>query len=628
MSNLPLTPDEFTPYIHKGVWERYDELSYRRLKWTLGNFSAIFVTACIAALIGLAQSQCWALIRYIIAQYTKSPRLPDDSTPDPLLELSQGKAIVSTMLVISRRISILFDKIYGLFRAEACHARDARALDDPVESPWFGFASILNISFFLVMGVAIPIWLTEGVLGAPIVKSNIWEECLSTRAISHWPERLNRETRADEIFHVCRDNLNGGCDSAYYLSVPKITKWRSMKCPFTGNICLNNTPSFEITHWNISTFEMGVNSRSKLLMSRRLTCAPVSIDPFLWKFENRSLIYILKGYYGSKYKLRKNDTLILSTMNGPNKFSSENSGLHMVNENGPHDITLLPDVCPGLLELNEFLQRDNGQSFLVINRAGRQYYPEVVNDPFFAAHSQLSSRLPGGPGFSDVYPFIPDHEATALGCVEQFQYCLPESPLSKSCTDWGACEEPFWVMFHHLATQFPGGFNGNISASVFEQWNGQVAWSLKEMQASFRAAFHIFGVHRYLRQRISVHQMIPLTEWGRGPLFQDNIGFDVDREPWVVEVETWFMKAFLNGILAVQDGLLFPLVNLEPHGFSSEYMRDWKSCGRILLRNGNFTNINWIGLWVTVVSFTLICLIGNQIDTIHGVFESNCKVPI
>ena len=278
---LAPSPDELKPYVLKSVWKGYDKSPYQSLKWTLGNFSALLVIACVTSLIALAQSQCWCLLRYIIAQYTKSPRLPDDSRPDPLLGLSQGQAIISVMPVLSRWTSRLCDKIRKPFRAESRHTRDTRVLDYPMESPYFGIASILNISFFLAMGVTIPWWLTEGALGAPIVKSRNTEECLKSNAASHWGDTLGILSRADEIFHLCRDRLNAGCDSAYYLSNPQITKTRSMACPFKGNICLSNTASFEITHWNISAFEMGVNSRSKLLLNRRLTYAPISLNPFL-----------------------------------------------------------------------------------------------------------------------------------------------------------------------------------------------------------------------------------------------------------------------------------------------------------------------------------------------------------
>jgi hypothetical protein len=604
------SPDKLKPSVLNSVWERYDELPYQNLKWTLANFTAMLVVACLTSLIALAQAQCWCLLRYIIAQCTKSPRLPNDSTPDPLLELSQGHAIVSFKPVLFGWTSRLFDKIRGPFRAESRHTRDTQGPDDPVESPYFGIASILNISFFLVMGVAIPWWLTEGALGTPIVKSRNTEECLKSNSASHQVWRANRLSRADDIFHLCQDRLDAGCDSPYYLSNPQITKTRSMVCPFQGRICPGNTPSFEITQWNISAFEMGVNSRSKLFVNRRLTCAPVSLNPFLSRPQNGSFIYVKKAYFNETVVMWPNISLILSTKNGPNLFLKEDSGLRMVQEDGPHDLTVLP--YEEMAGLNELMERDDGQSFLVVYRAGRRLFYNMIGDPFFAAHRKaffpFVARPQAGPFF------YPDHEATALGCVEQFQYCLPQSPLSNYCTDWGTCSKAFSAMYDYLAAQFPSGFNGDVSPA-FERWNGQFAWSLKEMLVLYKSVCPAFTVQRYLRDRTVLLQMVPLIKWGVAT--EDYIWFEVDREPWVAEVETWFMKSFLSGILTIQDGSLFTIEDLDS-AFSPEYIREWKLCGRVLVHDGDFTNINWIGLWVTAATLTLICLVGNQVHTIHS----------
>ena len=124
------------------------------------------------------------------------------------------------------------------------------------------------------------------------------------------------------------------------------------------------------------------------------------------------------------------------------------------------------------------------------------------------------------------------------------------------------------------------------------------------------------------RSRIAQHEMVPLVKWGQ--MLNDYWKFDVGREPWAVEVETWFMKAFLSGIFSIQDGALYTIQDLDP-AFSSDYIREWKLCGRILFHNGDFTNINWIGFWITTASLTLICLVGNQVHTIHKVLKGLLK---
>ena len=108
--------------------------------------------------------------------------------------------------------------------------------------------------------------------------------------------------------------------------------------------------------------------------------------------------------------------------------------------------------------------------------------------------------------------------------------------------------------------------------------------------------------------------MVPLRH--RKSLHENIRWLDSDIEQWVVEVETWFMKAYLNGILAVQDGAMFTWPNLYTE-FSSEYNRNWKLCGRILFHNQDYTNINWIGFWMTNASLLLTILVGYQIERIH-----------
>jgi hypothetical protein len=604
MSYIQPYPKELESYVLKGVWKRYDHGQWSNSKWTLGNFSALIIMACVTALIALAQTQCWAIARYIIAQYKKSPRLPDDPTPNPLLKLSQSEAIEIVLSPLSESLSRILARICR--RERRTHPQD-----DPVEPRLFGFASIVVILFFLFIGFATPWWLTEGALGTPIVKSKIAEDCVNSESPLHLTDTWNRQTRADEIFNLCRDDLNAGCDSPYWLSNPQITKTRPITCPFEGSICLNNTPSFQITHWNISAFEMGVNSRSKLLISQRLTCSPISLDPFLWKFNNGSIIYVQK--LDADAMIRPNVSLVLSTQNGPNKFSNERSGALMFEAKGPWDLTVLPRHLLGAnlfepLKLNELLQRNDSRPFLVIHRAGDAQYLQDIDDPFFSAHNLIN---PDG-------HICADYEATGMGCVEQFQYCFPPSQLPIYCTDWGAGNDQHFQMLTYLWTQYTQAneYEGPLH-SLLEHSNDQHLLSINEMVNLFKNFQSRFGIYEYLSMRIDLHKMVPLTR-RKGLTLNYNLrSLDSVNEQWIIEVETWFMKAYLSGILTIQDGALFALSDIDS-GFSPEYIREWQLCGRILFHNQDFTNINWIGFWITNVSLLLAILIGNQVETIHG----------
>jgi hypothetical protein len=584
MSFVQPYPKELESYVLKGVWKRYDEGQWSNLKLTLGNFSALIVMVGVTSLIALAQTQCWAIVRYIIAQYKKSVRMPDTRTPDPLLELSQSKAIEIFLSWLSEKTSRLLARIC---RRESI----TDGQDEPVESPLFGFASTLVILFFLFIGAAAPWWLTEGALGTPIVKSKITEDCINSEDPEHLLDVWNRETRADEIFNLCRDELNAGCDSPYWLSDPQITKTRPTICPFEGSICFNNTPSFQITHWNISAFEMGVSSRSKLRISHRLTCSPISLDPFLWGYQNASIIYIQQLHFDTM--IRSNVSLVLSTKNGPNKFSSESSGALMYEANGPWDLTVLPRNLLGAnlfepLKLNKLLQRNDARPFLVIYRAGNARYVHDTDDPFFSAHNIINPDTPGT---------CADYEATGLGCVEQFQYCFTQSQLPIYSTEWGASNDQYSQMVTYLWTRYiqANKYDGRLNV-LMEHSNDQYILSINEMANLFKYFDSRFGVYEYLSMRIENHKMVPLRR--RKSLNKEIQWLDSDTEEWIIEVETWFMKAYLSGILTVQDGAMFAKPNLTI-GLSPEYIRKWKLCGRVLFHNQDFTNINWIGLWIT-----------------------------
>jgi hypothetical protein len=246
--------------------------------------------------------------------------------------------------------------------------------------------------------------------------------------------------------------------------------------------------------------------------------------------------------------LFNNISLVLATKNGPNKFSNESSGLKMFEEKGSFGLTVLPhymttqtflrDRPP--FDLNEALHRDDGESFLVVYRAGDRYYSEMINDPFFSAHNR---------GVPRTDYFCADAEATALGCVEQFQYCLTSSRPSQPCTNWGAHVTQVSMMLKYLKTQYTGPYKGDVYA-MLEHWNDQLGLSFSEMLASLAGVPRSVGVYDYLTLRIDMNDMVPLIQ--RKSVSTQLRWIDNASEQWVLEVETWFMKAWLSGLLSIQ----------------------------------------------------------------------------
>ena len=229
-----------------------------------------------------------------------------------------------------------------------------------------------------------------------------------------------------------------------------------------------------------------------------------------------------------------------------------------------------------------------------------------MDDPFFSAHNKKNVY----PDYTNTSMYIADYEATALGCIEQFQYCFPPSPLPVPCTHWGARGSQFSVMLEYLIHQYPCQYNGD-TRSLLEHSTDQNLLSVNEMFSLFRLVHIYFTIYDFLAIRIKYYEMNPLKQPTR--VIEYNRWVDDDKEQWIIEVETWFMKALLGGILAIQDGALYTLRDLDS-GFSEAYLCEWKLCGRILFHSPDFTNINWLGLWTTIIASTVIVLVGALVD--------------
>ena len=156
------------------------------------------------------------------------------------------------------------------------------------------------------------------------------------------------------------------------------------------------------------------------------------------------------------------------------------------------------------------------------------------------------------------------------------------------CTSWGSGKEQILAMKYHFEKEkeFP---------SIKDLW---VFWE----------AGSAISTNNYMVARQASYFRIQIPT---SPLLVDSLPID-KREHWILLVETWFMKARLEGILRVQGAARFkvPLNHaLGTHlAFKKDFGKEYLSCHRILFRNANYTNINWIGLWVITGLLVILCI--------------------
>lgn len=428
----------------------HDAPALQKWKWTVTPLGAVLVLGVFGFLLAFSQTRAWIIIRHFVYLRKKTVRLDNDSRPNPLEELSQAKAVADILPSIVQQFARWPD--LGRFASQS-QRRSPDTVEDsdsPVISPWFGFLALLNLAVFGTMGIVLPCILSDYAPGgAPIVRTRNTDACQNGDAYGFRQYNdlfVEQAVKTDKIFRACSEVSKGKCNVFYLLNEP----WISMKrgaCPFSENICQNDTSSVEITHSNITALGLGINSRSALLINHRLTCAPVDLDPFL-NFEiEPGRIFISLAASQTSLRAQTDFLMALETVNGPNSFSNESSGRRMALDRGAYDLKVLPTygiqtAC--ISEINDYhpyIRRTDGDPFLIIHRPGRSRSWTKIDDPFFAAreeheYSPLALETLAAAGGSPRRWYYPDREATALGFLEQFKFCGP--PIGDGgCTVWG-----------------------------------------------------------------------------------------------------------------------------------------------------------------------------------------------
>lgn len=596
-------------YVYEGLWWRHNQSIIRRWVWTLTNRNAILVLGGLGLLLTFSQTRAWVVLREIIYHHKKSVRLDGDTSPDHIRHLTQGNAIEDILPSVKYQLSKF-----------GCFSRQVQP-DSSVISPVFGIIACLNIGVFIVMGVAIPLLISEGTLGEALVKTKMTNGCLKDSTLN-----MDIQSKTDSIFRLCQDGLAKDCASHYRIQQPRLERRRLEKCVFPGDICVNSTKSLEITHSNITTTELGVNSKSLVTMSHRLTCSPIQLESFLvpsnsqFPHSRANISVCDQKIYNNPLEPEEMSSteceMPLKTWNGPNRFDNSSSGY--LASQGPYEIKVLPSsYFPESLnsegKLRKEIRRDDGLPFLVIHRAGKSKHIYSVDDPFFASHKPCDEYYRGKK--TSLTMHCPDHEATALGCLEQHQYCLPESGF---CTPWGYQYAQLWEAKKYLGMEWE-------QSLITQMW-------------AIETAFNYSSVYQVLfkRENPEISQsMTPLTRtspWN--PDFAREIMYNREDQ-WITEVETWFRKGILDAILRIQyagryrEGFYYFYTNTgirSDNGFMAK-AKDFPPCDLLLFNDTDYTNIFLFGFWLTIFLLVSICIASYKVDWLRRAINAIRKRP-
>jgi hypothetical protein len=352
-----------------------------------------------------------------------------------------------------------------------------------------------------------------------------------------------------------------------------------------------------------------MNSPSKLVVNHRTTCAPVFTSQFMWRHNVSNITYLIAG----KMPVTQNFVFPLLTANGPNARSNHPSGPEYVDLGGLSDLRVLPNhlgtivvdssIWDGWEGVHELLARDDAASYLVVYRAGRMAYGVPVNDPLFGAHQKRTSTRYDG---QETTFYHPDYEATTLACMDQLQACIPGMDQHQSCSPWQR-HGNFLSLMNDIAHQ-------ESLSSTQHDW---LSTAITDAFTYLPLATPSMTVHFALASR---HLIFPRSNLLRD-VFTDT-RLSLRDEEWILEVETWFMKAIMDTVLSMRLGARWNRANFSsPAGlvlkehFGAGIVDEWPTCGKVLVRDSNFTNINWYGLCAILSSMAFVCLVSFCVET-------------
>ncbi|PGG99509.1 hypothetical protein AJ79_08511 [Helicocarpus griseus UAMH5409] len=169
--------------------------------------------------------------------------------------------------------------------------------------------------------------------------------------------------------------------------------------------------------------DYGINIRSRLRVSRRLTCAPLQLDRFIIQDSNGTSWLMFanadpKTYEGGPARILRQR---LSFPGGRARRATDGYDENFWLEGNAPDLRYwgveFTENSDGLIvshhpPLHPDLERFDGEIFIILYNAGRTRYHEPIEDHLYSAHYE-----------HPVKTYWPDYEYTALGCIEKYQYC-------------------------------------------------------------------------------------------------------------------------------------------------------------------------------------------------------------
>ncbi|ORY10793.1 hypothetical protein BCR34DRAFT_588343 [Clohesyomyces aquaticus] len=468
--------------------------------------------------------------------------------------------------------------------------------------------AVLVCLLMIVLAPLLPWLLSERGNKRPLVVSKYTPDCgagpLAPISIQALAYRISA-SNAERLFLRCSaqekrptmDKITEQCpEDALAGPLPPI-KYRQVECPFSPGSCPRNHSGLTLDRYLRPTV-LGYNSISPLTLQHRLACAPLNLTRYTIptsKFSDQHVAALMA--FHSPYKDLDEGAIMnymssTHTLNGPNQASSDFSGwdgsYFNANWGRNMEYIMLPAELP--TNVSEFedisprLYHKDGTSFVFLFYPGKTvfhpgFYLDTgkITDPIFSATRNFGRVT-----------LLPDHEATALACVEKYRFCYSFS----RCSSWiPSLLDDFFTESNsglHLSPRLGGN-----RAYLTEEFTKH-----RHLLALYQSLYKHSSVARYL----SCNPKFILAESGHN----GRLAFMIhETKQWQHEVRAWFQTAYILARSELHESI----VKFRGHDNTRPALENnRKFCSSLLFYDSDYTNFNAFGftLFISVVSIPII----------------------
>jgi hypothetical protein len=275
----------------------------------------------------------------------------------------------------------------------------------------------------------------------------------------------------------------------------------------------------------------------------------------------------------------------------------------MYERKSPFSAKILPGMGSNVTlnttkHFHPLLRLPGAQTFVLVLKAGGSWYSSAITDPLFKA-SKIAPQ-------SGLY--ISTREATGIGCGEQTQVCIG-LPSGEKCYPWTKSLEDHPRMLLGDLGQLNDINTVMEYYTVF--WKYLEGWS-GEQSLQFFLRRYLFFPDSLLVKRfvIDPYRVLYIK--------------DIDsRHQWISELTALFNKAKYWQKLSILDIARNNIDRKKDTIYDRGYDYSVNSlCSKILFIDSDFTNINWVGMWITIGALLLLCIISYGISLLEWIKTS------